>query len=132
MQQAAYWALSNDGGQTFGPATLIYSSPTGPIWGPTIHVEEGKLYLLYSGTAPSQCQVHISSLTKTGCHFAAKQSKQVLMCAGVVQYEGEGGLAFPPGGDLVIVSSADIGQTWSAPVVSPLIIPLLSTSTSSV
>ena len=57
FQQAAYWALSNDGGSTFGPARLIQSSPTGPLWGPNIHVQGDMVYMIFSGTSPPQCQV---------------------------------------------------------------------------
>lgn len=61
MQQAAYWALSEDGGQSFGPATLFFSLPGVPLWLPTIHVENETVYLFYSGAAPLKCKVGLSS-----------------------------------------------------------------------
>lgn len=36
-----------------------------------------------------------------------------------VQYQEKGGLAYPPGGDLVMVSSIDSGKSWSSPLVTP-------------
>ncbi|KAK9823715.1 hypothetical protein WJX72_004851 [[Myrmecia] bisecta] len=88
-KQSLYWAVSEDGGASWGKPQVVVPPAAGglPVWGPVLHVEDGRVWLFYAASK-SQCG----------------------------QW-GEAGQGYSPGGDILRIISDDNGSTWSQPEV---------------
>ncbi|CAL8467786.1 g7324 [Coccomyxa elongata] len=85
-RQAIYWALSQDGGLSWGQHKIVVpSSHQLPLWGPVLHVEDDTVYLFFA-VSHAQCWWH-----------------------------GEGGMHWACGGDVMMQRSLDSGSSWQEP-----------------
>ena len=112
-KQGIYWALSHDGGFTWGQCSLLVSPDGLPAWGPVLHVEV--LAPSHRSALPMLCPHNISWIPYSAIHA---QAGVVHLFYAVSNpkcwWIGEGGMHWACGGDIMMQSSSDSGQTWSA------------------